>query len=459
MLMRLDKFLSQSGGLTRSQAKDVLKKKQVTVDGQIVTGGERKVNPETEVICLSGVRLGAETEEYYLFHKPAGCVTAASDARDRTVMDYFPEAVRRRCQPVGRLDKDTTGLLLVTSDGALSHALMSPKRHVEKTYRVRAEGRITEEGKRRLQTGIAFAEFTSAPALYRELSYNEGTGETEALLTISEGKFHQVKRMFHAVGNDVKQLSRVAVGGLQLPEELAEGAFRKVTREWLLARLYPSRRPFWETKKAVIFDLDGTLVDSMWMWRRIDIEYLGRFGIALPDDLQSCIEGMSFHETSVYFKERFQLSDSLEQIKADWNRMALEHYRKDVTLKDGAREFLSELQKRGIRTGIATSNSRELLETVLSALNIRECFTSIHTSCEVARGKPSPDIYLHVAQALGCRPEDCLVFEDILPGVRAGKAAGMTVCGVADDYSKDMRWRIRQETDDYIFSFRELLNE
>lgn len=455
--MRLDKFLAQSGGMTRSQAKDVLKKRQVTVNGQPVTDGERKVDPEADEIRLSGGLLGAETEEYYILHKPAGCVTAASDAKEKTVMELFPETVRRRCRPVGRLDKDTTGLLLVTSDGALSHELTSPKRHVEKTYRVAVEGKLGEEGKQRLQAGIVFSEFTSAPALYRELGYDEEADETEALLTISEGKFHQVKRMFHAVGNDVKRLSRVAVGGLRLPEELPEGAYRKVTREWLLARIYPSKRPLWETKKAVIFDLDGTLVDSMWMWRRIDEEYLGRFGLAVPEGLQRSIEGMSFHETSVYFKERFGLPDSLEQIKADWNRMAFLHYQKDVRLKDGAAEFLAELQKRGIRTGIATSNSRELLETVLEALKLRDGFTSIHTSCEVARGKPAPDIYLHVAQALGCKPEECLVFEDILPGVQAGKAAGMTVCGVADDYSKDMRWRVRQETDDYIFSFRELL--
>ncbi len=457
MWIRLDKCLAQCGGMTRSQAKEALKKRQVAVNGQIVTDGEKKVDPEQAVISFCGELLNAEAEEYYLLHKPAGCVTAASDALYKTVMELLPESARRRCRPVGRLDKDTTGLLIVTSDGELAHELISPKKHVEKTYRVVANGYVSREGEERLQSGIEFSDFKSAPALYKQLSYDPVKNETTALLAISEGKYHQVKRMFHAIGNDVRELSRICIGGLQLPEDLQEGAYLKVTKKWLLDRIYPSMRPLWENRKGILFDLDGTLVDSMWMWRRIDEEYLGRFGLALPENLQTCIEGMSFHETSVYFKERFQIPDSLEKIKADWNRMAFEHYKNDVRLKDGALLFLQELRERGIKTGIATSNSRELLDTVLDALSVREYFTSTHTSCEVSHGKPAPDIYLHAARAIGCKPEECLVFEDILPGVQAGKAAGMAVCGVADLYSEKVRWRIRQETDEFIYSYRALL--
>ncbi len=456
-LLRLDKFLAQSGEITRSQAKEALKKKQVTVNGTVVTSGEQKVNPESDIICLSGKALSGETERYYIFHKPAGCITAVSDTKEKTVMEFFPEAVRRRCQPVGRLDKDTTGLLIITSDGELNHALTSPKRHVEKTYRVTVDGAVSDEAARKLMVGISFAEFTSAPAIYKELAYHKDNKETEALLTISEGRFHQVKRMFHAVGNEVKRLSRVAVGGLRLPEDLPEGEYRKVTKEELLQMIYPDKKSLWKDKKAVIFDLDGSLVDSMWMWKRLDIEYLSGFGISLPEGLQREIEGMSFQETAIYFKEHFLIPDSIEKMKSDWNQMARKHYREDVDFKDGAKEFLLALKENGIKTGIATSNSPELLHTVLEALHAEELFDSVHTSCEVAHGKPFPDIYLHVAKSLGVEPSDCLVFEDITPGVQAGKAAGMTVCGVADDYSEDVRYIVRELADDFIYSYRELM--
>ena len=127
-----------------------------------------------------------------------------------------------------------------------------------------------------------------------------------------------------------------------------------------------------EQKKAVIFDLDGTLVDSMWMWKEIDIEYLAGFGYACPDDLQRTIEGMSFSETAVYFKERFQIPDSLDEIKAAWTRMSLEKYRNEVPLKPGAKEFLDYLKSSHMKAGIATSNGRILVDTVLESLNIRE---------------------------------------------------------------------------------------
>ncbi|MDD5935081.1 MAG: HAD family phosphatase [Clostridiales bacterium] len=199
--------------------------------------------------------------------------------------------------------------------------------------------------------------------------------------------------------------------------------------------------------KAVIFDLDGTLIDSMWMWKAIDIEYLGRYGYECPETLQREIEGMSFTETANFFKERFHLPDPIQKIKDDWNAMAFDKYKNEVTMKPGMLELLKELRKKGIKTGIATSNSKELVNTVIESLQIGEYFDEIHTSCEVAKGKPAPDIYLLVAKCLGVEPKDCLVFEDVPLGIMAGKNAGMKVCAVADDYSKAMAEEKRELAD------------
>jgi len=209
---------------------------------------------------------------------------------------------------------------------------------------------------------------------------------------------------------------------------------------------------------AVIFDLDGTLVDSMWMWRSIDIEYLGRYGLDMPQDLQSCIEGMSFSETAVYFKERFGLTDSLEQIKKDWNQMAWEKYRDEVPVKEGVLELLQHLKQEKIPAGIATSNSRELVDLIVEKHGIQEYFTSIRTSCEVDKGKPSPDIYLLVAKDLGVECERCLVFEDVIQGVMAGKNANMKVCAVHDDYSARMEAQKRELADYFVYSMAEVLD-
>ena len=209
--------------------------------------------------------------------------------------------------------------------------------------------------------------------------------------------------------------------------------------------------------KAVIFDLDGSLVDSMWMWRAIDIEYLGRFGIPLPEDLQSRIEGMSFSETAVYFKEHFPIPDSIDQIKEDWNCMAWDKYANEVPLKPGIPEFLERCREEGIKFGIATSNSRQLVENIAKVHNLRDYFSCIMTGCDVAHGKPSPDIYLAVAEGLDCPPSQCLVFEDIIPGIQAGKAAGMRVCAVEDAYSVNDRERKKALADYYISDYYAIL--
>lgn len=211
-----------------------------------------------------------------------------------------------------------------------------------------------------------------------------------------------------------------------------------------------------QNTKAVIFDLDGSLVDSMWMWKQIDIEYLGSFGIALPETLQNDIEGMSFSETAVYFKETFQLPVPLEEIKNTWNTMAWEKYSKEVPLKPGVFEFLQYCKEHGILLGIATSNSRELVENVAHVHGLDSYFSCIMTGCDVAKGKPSPDIYLAVAENLGVAPEQCLVFEDIVMGIMAGKSAGMRVCAVEDEYSMYQEAEKRQLADYYIKDFYEI---
>ncbi len=211
--------------------------------------------------------------------------------------------------------------------------------------------------------------------------------------------------------------------------------------------------------KAVIFDLDGSMVDSMWMWRMIDIDYLGRFNIELPEDLQSCIEGMSFGETAAYFKKRFQIPDDIEKIKADWHQMAWDKYTYEVPLKEGVLDFLEYCKGQGIKMGIATSNSRKLVENIISVHNLEQYFTCIMTGCDVEKGKPSPDIYLAVAKELSVEPKDCLVFEDIIPGILAGKAAGMQVCAVYDEYSRHQDEDKRRLADYYTYHFRELTKE
>lgn len=210
---------------------------------------------------------------------------------------------------------------------------------------------------------------------------------------------------------------------------------------------------------AVIFDLDGTLMDSMWMWADIDIEYLRKYGYTVPEGLQKEIEGMGFTETAVYFKERFAIPQSLDEIKKDWLEMAFDKYAQEVPLKKGAYDLLCELRNRGIRIGIASSNSHELIHASLTGNGVLDFFNCIRTSCDVAKGKPAPDIYLSVAEEFGVRPERCLVFEDVPMGILAGKNAGMKVCAVRDEDSLKQTEEIRRLADYYITSFDEVLDQ
>ncbi len=213
-----------------------------------------------------------------------------------------------------------------------------------------------------------------------------------------------------------------------------------------------------EGKRAFLFDLDGTVVDSMWMWKAIDIEFLGRYGYDCPDDLQKAIEGMSFSETAVYFKERFSLPLELAEIKGISTEMSYEKYREQVPPKPGVREFLTWARKQKIPCGIATSNGRELVDVVLSSLKLGEYFQQVTTACQVKQGKPAPDIYQKVASDLGASPEHCLVFEDVPAGILAGKRAGMTVCAIEDAFSASMRREKEKLADYYIESYFELLD-
>ena len=473
-MIRLDRYLSEMGEGTRSEVKEMLRKGRVCVDGAVEKDPGRKIEEERARVSVDGRDLGYARKVYFLLNKPAGLLSASRDGRERTVLDWMREKepenslLKRELFPVGRLDKDTEGLLLVTDDGALAHRLLSPARHVGKTYYVETDGRLSREDCRRLQEGVDIGEGEDTrPAGIREADQLERRAPESLaayFLTITEGKYHQVKRMMQACGRRVTYLRRISMGPLVLGDSLALGEFRPLTEKELsaLTALMPGQKEenaargagpvpdMLSGMEAVIFDLDGTLVDSMWVWPGIDVEYLKRFGISLDGRLQGDVDGMSFTETAVYFKERFGIPDPVEKIMETWNQMAEEKYLHEVSLKKGARAFLDACARKGLKLGVATSNSRQLVEAVLDAQGILTKFSCILTSCEVGKGKPAPDIYLAVAGKLGADPARCLVFEDIEPGILSGKAAGMKVCAVRDGWCQTSEERLRQLADYYI---------
>lgn len=224
--MRLDKFLCDTAGLTRTEAKNAVKKGQIAVNGHVQKAADFKVKETTDTVTFQGKPLSYAAFHYYMLHKPAGVITATEDKKESTVMDILREEKVKNLFPVGRLDKDTEGLLLVTDDGELAHNLLSPKKHVDKEYLVKVRDSISEEDCRKLSEGVDIGdEKPTAPAKV------ERVAEKEILLTIREGRFHQVKRMLQAVGNEVLYLKRLSMGRLRLPEDLEKGAYRPLSEE------------------------------------------------------------------------------------------------------------------------------------------------------------------------------------------------------------------------------------
>jgi HAD superfamily hydrolase (TIGR01509 family) len=211
--------------------------------------------------------------------------------------------------------------------------------------------------------------------------------------------------------------------------------------------------------KAIIFDVDGTLVDSMWIWKQVDIDFLKRRKTELPIDLQKDIEGLSYTSTAEYFKERFKLPETVEEIKEEWRVMADDFYNNIIPLKAGVKELLQIIREHNLKIGIATSNSRELVETMIKKHEIGKYFDSIRTSCEVPRSKPFPDVYLQAAKDLDVMPENCLVFEDTVAGATAAKAAGMKVVVIYDELSAESRSHLEQLSELYIMDFHEFISK
>ncbi len=227
--MRLDKFLSNAGVGSRSQVKILIKKGQVCVNDVKARSGDDIIDENADVVLCQGKRISLEKHRYFMLYKPAGVVSATEDNLDKTVLDCLSKEDARDLFPVGRLDKDTTGLLLLTNDGELSHNLLSPRKHVDKTYYVTCECEVTEVQLEALRKGVDIGDDKiTLPALARA-----GEQSNELYLTIREGRFHQVKRMLQAVGNKVVALKRLCIGSLKLDENLKPGEYRALTAEEL----------------------------------------------------------------------------------------------------------------------------------------------------------------------------------------------------------------------------------
>ena len=209
--------------------------------------------------------------------------------------------------------------------------------------------------------------------------------------------------------------------------------------------------------KAAIFDLDGTLIDSMGIWHKIDIDFLTGRNIPVPDDISTVVKNMSFTEAALYFKERFSLADTCEELMQIWNDMAYLEYANNINLKKGAREYLSMLSQNGVKLGVATASDLILVEAVLGRHSIDSLFHTVVTVSDVGKGKENPEIYLLAAKKMGVCPEECVVFEDSLHAVMGAKRAGMKVFGVYDDFSAHEKRDIERQADGYIAGFEELL--
>lgn len=234
-MMRLDKLLAHSGYGSRKEVKGLIKQKIVSIDGVIATSPAQIVNPDKMVIKVGDDEVSYEQFVYYIMNKPEGIISATEDHYYDTVIDWMGESYYYlQLFPVGRLDIDTTGLLLLTNDGKMAHRLLSPKSKVNKRYFALVSGKIQQEAIEKFKSGLNLGDFTTLPATLEVLFYDDTQNVSHVEVVICEGKFHQVKRMFEAVGSQVLRLHRLAMGDLVLPDDLAIGDFRKLTQEELM---------------------------------------------------------------------------------------------------------------------------------------------------------------------------------------------------------------------------------
>ena len=234
--MRLDKFLSQTGKFTRAEAKKVIKSKRVRLNGEVVKDGKIKINEDSDKIFLDGELLALNNKEvYYMLNKPVGVVSATKDDKDKTVIDLIDSPGRKEdLFPVGRLDKETTGLLIITNDGKFAHNIISPKKHIPKTYEAVVTGKISEKEVKIFSQGMELANGDKLqPAHLDVISYSKKDDTSKVRVIIHEGKYHQVRRMFGEVSQRVLELDRVKIGLLELDDTLERGEYRELTEKEL----------------------------------------------------------------------------------------------------------------------------------------------------------------------------------------------------------------------------------
>ena len=470
----------------------MVKKGRVSVNGEVLKDFSKKIDPSLD-ISIDGKSVVYEELSYYLLNKPAGVLSAAMDKKAVTVVDLIDDENKRSdLFPMGRLDKDTEGTLVITNDGELSHALLSPKKHIGKIYSVLVSGIVKDEELLKIKSGFKIDDdIVSLPANVRILKTYPYSDVSWCLIELFEGKFHEVKKIFAAIGHEVVHLRRYSFAGIS-GTGLKTGEFRRLSDEEIgyLKSLNDEKtsgekvsaekennikigtkafsdlniedlgKSFSDTIsyddllkgiKAVIFDFDGTLADSMWIWPSIDEDYLKKFGIECPETLHTELEGKSPIECAKYFQEKFNINESEEAMMDAWNEMAAYNYEHKVFLKPGIESFLKKLKENGIKIGIGSSNFKELVVSALKNNGVLEYIDSIHVSSEVAAGKPAPDIYKLTAEDLGVKPRECLVFEDIVQGLLAGKRAGMKTVAVFDECSSEKQELNKEMCDYYIF--------
>ena len=232
--MRLDKYLVACSIGSRTEVKNFLKSGRVTVNGKKEKSAKLQINEETDEICFDGQKLTYEEFVYYMMNKPQAVISATEDPKHKTVLDLLDDLARsKEVFPVGRLDIDTHGLLLLTNDGQLAHALLSPKRHVDKTYLAQVDGIMTQEDVEKFAQGIPLKDFTCQPAKLELVFIDREKKQSLVRVTIAEGKFHQVKRMVAYCGKEVVDLQRLTMGTLTLDEDLKRGEWRRLSQEEL----------------------------------------------------------------------------------------------------------------------------------------------------------------------------------------------------------------------------------